>query len=336
MNWADRAYSLGRGVCAIRGESLLDTKFIRYCLDFKLEALLKLASGGTFPNLTKDTISGFEIPYPDTRDKIAAILSAYDELIEVNARRMRILEEMAQSLYREWFVRLRFPGHESARWVESALGRIPEGWEVKRLGELLEHHIGGGWGEESASEEFPVSAYVIRGTDVPDVRKGSLGDAPLRFHKESNFRTRKLQAGDIVFEVSGGSKDQPVGRSVIVSAELLRRAVHPVICASFCRLVRADSGKILPNLLNLHFAEIYENREIMKYQTQSTGITNFKFMVFLEREEIVVPSLAVQAKFDELTSPMLESAALLGAKNANLRATRDLLLPRLISGEVEA
>ena len=75
-------------------------------------------------------------PLPAQR-KIAAILSAYDDLIENNLRRIKILEEMAQNLYREWFVKFRFPGHQHARFIDSPLGRIPEGWEVKKVGNIL-------------------------------------------------------------------------------------------------------------------------------------------------------------------------------------------------------
>ena len=77
------------------------------------------------------------VPPLPTQRKIAAILSAYDDLIENNLRRIKILEEMAQNLYREWFVKFRFPGHQHARFTDSPLGRIPEGWEVVKLGTLL-------------------------------------------------------------------------------------------------------------------------------------------------------------------------------------------------------
>ena len=78
------------------------------------------------------------VPPPPSQRKIAAILSAYDDLIEVNTRRIALLEEMARGLYREWFVRFRFPGHEGVRMVESAVGLVPEGWEVKTLGDVVE------------------------------------------------------------------------------------------------------------------------------------------------------------------------------------------------------
>ncbi len=88
------------------------------------------------PNLNTEIIRSIQINIPPlpTQRKIAAILSAYDDLIENNTRCIAILEEMAQLLYREWFVHFRFPGHEKNGMVESALGMIPEGWEVKRLG----------------------------------------------------------------------------------------------------------------------------------------------------------------------------------------------------------
>ncbi len=83
-------------------------------------------------------LAGLLVPYPPlpTQHKIAAILSAYDDLIENNARRIAILEEMAQSLYKEWFVHFRFPGREKISMVESEMGRIPEGWEVRKLGDI--------------------------------------------------------------------------------------------------------------------------------------------------------------------------------------------------------
>ena len=83
----------------------------------------------------------FALPPLPTQRKIAAILSAYDDLIEVNTRRIAILEEMARALYREWFVRFRFPGHEGVRMVESAVGLVPEGWEVKALGDIAMREV---------------------------------------------------------------------------------------------------------------------------------------------------------------------------------------------------
>jgi type I restriction enzyme S subunit len=277
------------------------------------------------------------VPHPPLpiQRKIAAILSAYDDLIENNTRRIEILEEMARSIYREWFVNFRFPGHEQVQMVDSELGLIPEGWEIKPVENLLSYHIGGGWGEEEQSNQYPAVAYVIRGTDIPLARLVSVVNCPLRFHKQSNFNSRKLELGDIVFEVSGGSKGQPVGRALLITQKLLKAFNSDVICASFCKLLRVNNKVILPELLYLHLLDIYSNGRIDKYQVQSTGITNFKFAFFLESEQLLVPPPQWQAKFNKIAIPIFGSIQTLGAKNANLRQTRDLLLPRLISGEID-
>lgn len=159
MNWADISYSLGRGVCSIRGETYMDTKFIRYCIELKLDALLKLSGSATFPNLTGNDLATFSIPYPPYRTKIVAILRAYDDLIENNTQRIKILEEMAQALYREWFVKFRFPGHEKVRMVESEMGMVPEGWEVKKLEDVcLRITDGSHWSPTTVNEGYPMAS----------------------------------------------------------------------------------------------------------------------------------------------------------------------------------
>ena len=134
MNFADGEYALGRGVCSIRGENLLTTRFIKYAIDFLLFKLLSLTGGSTFPNLKAEDIKSFKVPYSKNILKIAKILSAYDDLIENNLKRIKLLEEMAQITYEEWFVRMRFPGHETAEWNEES--GLPVGWERKKLGEV--------------------------------------------------------------------------------------------------------------------------------------------------------------------------------------------------------
>jgi type I restriction enzyme, S subunit len=297
----------------------------------------KIDSGSAIPSTSREAFYQIPVSLPplSTQHKIAAILSAYDDLIENNTRRIAILEEMVQSLYREWFVHFRFPGHEKKSMVESALGMIPEGWEVKAIGELLKTQIGGGWGQEEKNEEFSLAAYVIRGTDIPLARYVSVEKSPLRYHKKSNLEPRRLQKQDIVFEVSGGSKGQPVGRALFVSQQLLDSFDEDVMCASFCKLLRVDREIILPELIYLNLLEIYENGRIEKYQVQSTGIINFKFTLFLQSELVVIPHQILQVKFREIVMPLFASIQTLGSKNAKLRQTRDLLLPKLISGEVD-
>ena len=136
MNWSNQIYSLGRGVCAIRGKTESDTKYIKYFLDVELNALLQVAGGGTFPNLKKDDIKDFKIPILKEKDKLVDIISAYDDLIENNLKRIKLLEQAAQNIYKEWFVNLRFPGYENTPINEET--GLPVGWEEKALGDFTE------------------------------------------------------------------------------------------------------------------------------------------------------------------------------------------------------
>jgi type I restriction enzyme S subunit len=119
----------------------IDHKFLFYllCSDVIQGEIRNFASGAAQPQIPIQDLREIEISYPPlpTQRKIAAILSAYDDLIENNTRRIAILEEMAQLIYREWFVHYRFPGHEGVRLVESELGPLPEGWQIVSLGDVL-------------------------------------------------------------------------------------------------------------------------------------------------------------------------------------------------------
>jgi type I restriction enzyme S subunit len=117
-----------------------DVRFIKYYVDTIKLRMQNVSRGTTQDNLSLDKLLmfGFIVPPVPTQRKIASVLSAYDDLIENNTRRIKILEEMARMIYREWFVNFRFPGHEKVKMVDSPLGKILEGWEVKKVGELLE------------------------------------------------------------------------------------------------------------------------------------------------------------------------------------------------------
>ncbi|MGP8329151.1 MAG: restriction endonuclease subunit S, partial [Methanosarcinaceae archaeon] len=116
----------------------LSNRYLFFAFRLKLEMLKSISTGAATKFLTLTILKDidFELPSLPTQHKIASILSAYDDLIENNTRRIQILEEMAQALYREWFVEFRFPGHEKVKMVESELGMVPEGWDVKKLGDI--------------------------------------------------------------------------------------------------------------------------------------------------------------------------------------------------------
>lgn len=277
-----------------------------------------------------------DIPSLEIQRRIASILSAYDNLIENNNKRIRLLERMAENLYKEWFVRFRFPGHEKAEFVASKLGKIPSSFSVTNMGDVFEEYIGGGWGNDEVSEEFPISASVIRGADFPSVWHYDVSTCPKRFHKKSNYKSRQLHDGDIVMEISGGTSEQPVGRTVLVTQDLIDRFEGGrVICASFCKMISLNKEKISPYFFYFWMHYLYDTRIIDRFQLQSTGIINFKFEPFLKKGIVMLPSKDVMLSFDKHIIPLFKEINQLAIQNDKLSCQRDMLLPRLMSGKLK-
>lgn len=162
--------------------------------------------------------------------------------------------------------------------------------------EVLETYIGGGWGTELPDTEHTEQAWVIRGADFPNVRVGRVSEAPRRYHTATNLRTRRLDVGDLIFEVSGGTKGRPVGRTVLVTEGLRRSFDGEVICASFCKKLRPSRTHVNPAYLFWALQYLYEIGVVEQYQVQSTGISNFQFESFIEEELLPLPPLPLQER----------------------------------------
>ncbi len=313
MNWADQIYSLGRGVCSIRGKTLLETKFIRYCLEWKLEGLLNLAGGSTFSNLTTDTIKNFPIPYPESKNKIATILSTYDDLIENNTRRIKILEDMAQTLYREWFVHYRFPGHENVPMAQSELGPIPQGWEVGKFENIV----------ENIKEKVKPGKHLNPLPYVP-IDCISRRSISLMEHKPSSKAKSSLIAfkrNDILFGA-------------------MRSYFHKVSLAPFdgitrqtCFVLRSKNSNNYP----FDLLTTFQDSTVEYSSNHSTGSTipYATWDLGLAIMPIVIPPNSLIKQYSDVVTPLLNSIQMMLKKNANLRQTRDTLLPKLISGKID-
>lgn len=308
-----------------------DPKFLYYFL--QTLHLENFDTGSSNPTLNRNHVHKITVKFPvalEIQQKIATILSAYDDLIANNQRRITLLERMAEDIYREWFVRLRFPGHE-----KTTVGKgVPQGWSVQKFRDVVQFYIGGGWGEEAQTATHSEPAYVIRGTDIPGLNNGDAQISSLRFHTPSNLKSRLMQKGDLVFEVSGGSKDQLLGRNLLVSERLLRAHDNKVICASFCKMLRFNTALVSPYAMKYFFKLYYETDLVGLYQVQSTGISNYQFEAFLNYQTVLLPPLDLQAKFDAMVKPMLELKDDIALRTVALRKTRDALLPRLVSGKL--
>lgn len=318
----ERKYLVNQRVGIIRPDlSLCNHRYLFHVLsnDIYEKVLYGLGLGAGQPNVSAKEIGALEIPFPPlpTQRKIAAILSAYDDLIENNLRRIKILEEMAQNLYREWFVKLRFPGHEQVRFVDSALGRIPGGWEVKRILDLGNVITG-----KTPSKAIP----NFYGEDVPFVKTPDM-----------HGNTFILDVGErlsVAGAKSQANKTIPVG-SICVSCIGTIGVVS--ITTEPCQTNQQINSVVLAKEKFREF--LFQCLKDAKNTLENLGsngatmgnVNKGKF----ESIEIIAPADELVICYHEFAKPLFSEMLMLSRKNATLRRTRDLLLPKLISGEVD-
>lgn len=278
--------------------------------DLIRRTLTAYGGGTNISNLNQTILKDLIVPLPPINEqkKITSILSAYDDLIENNLKRIKILEEMAQMIYREWFVNFRFPNHESVKMVDSPLGKIPEGWELKNLGDVCDAVMG-----QSPKSEF----YNTEGNGLP-FHQG-VKDYGTRFPTHITYCTvesRIAELGDILISVRA-----PVGRINIANTKL--------IIGRGLSALRHKGG--LQSFLLYQLKEIFRDEDSMGSGTIYKAITKTDLLGL----KMICPSSDLDKQFNELVTPMDAEIENLTIKVTNLRKTRDLLLPKLISGELD-
>lgn len=329
---------LGQRLVSYRTDpDLLDNRYLLYYLlsEEGKSQVLKFGMGSTVAHMRVPDAKKLKIPTPpiETQRRIASILVAYDDLIEVNRRRVAALEIMARALFEEWFVRFRFPGHESPPLLDTPDGPLPKGWSVCPFGDFFDLTIGGLWGEAEATSDADQQVAVIRGTDFPRLLAGRFDSVPTRFANAKDLSKRKIMRGDLILEASGGSKDQPVGRALFVSNSLIEALGTVAAPASFCRLLRPKPQTGLAEYTHGLLRMMYDDRRIEKFQKQSTGLRNLS-MKQLAAEPMVRPHDMVLRSFGHKVRPMIDAMSIHRNEIRSLAASRDLLLPRLISGRL--
>jgi len=305
-------------VSRLRGRNGLVTPYIRYVVGHHsfTDYVKGIWTGVAVPHISESQIRAFKFSLPPvgTQEEIIRILSGYDDLIENNTRRIRILEETAQMLYREWFVNFRFPGHGNVRMVESELGPIPKGWTAKRLGDVA------GVNKHSIKSSLPPEE--IHYIDIASVSTAKIDKKePMRFSDAPGRARRIVRPGDTIW-----STVRPNRRSY---ALILNPEPNLIVSTGFAVLTAETVSYSY-----LYFATTTD--EFADYLTNhATGsaypaVTGKDF----ENAPLLVPNESIGNRFHELTGPMLDLSWNLHQRNINLRKTRDFLLAKLISGEL--
>lgn len=293
-----------------------DVHFIKYYMDTLKLQMQSVSRGTTQDNLSLDKLLSFDFRVPPlpVQRRIAGVLSTYDELMENSQRRIRILEEMTRGLYREWFVHFRFPGHDKVARIASPLGDVPRGCEVVPFTEIADVLSGG-----------------TPKTDVVEYWNGEIPfftprDAPDCFYIQDTEKhvtglglstcASELYPPDSVFITARGT----VGNVALPSV--------PMAMNQSCYALRGKPG--IPQ----RFLFLMTLQQVDYLKTNTGGATFDTIVVdTFRRMKVIKPAQEIIARFASHSDAVFEQMNALQRKILNLRRTRDLLLPRLLSGE---
>lgn len=314
INIAPLEMCIGRGLCAITAKDG-NNEFVRYLLNYNMPKLKSSENGTTFTAINGDNIKNLKILVPDlpTQKRIAEILSAYDDLIENNNRRIALLEKAAQELYKEWFVRFRFPGYENAKFENG----LPAGWNVKRLADYGKVETG----KTPSTEVLENYGCEIMFVKTPDMH--------------GNLFT--IQTGEYLSKQ--GHLTQPKKllppNSIMVSCIGTGGVVS--INAEQAHTNQQINSIILDNSMFLEW--LFFTCKALKETIELFGatgatMTNLSKGKF-EKLKVIEPKEELISLFHDKVFPIFDEIKALMYNNKNLAKQRDLLLPRLMSGKLE-
>ena len=292
-------------------------RWLYYYLQGAQEELVRAAGGTAQKNLLLRDLRSFPIDVPaiDVQRRIAAVLSAYDDLIETSTRRIQILEEMAQAIYREWFVDFRFPGHEQLERIDSELGPIPSGWSVRTIPQAI---------------ELNPRVVVPRHGEKPFVPMSSISTSSMlieNIEARTGNSGSKFQNGDTLFARITPCLEN--GKTGFV--QFLSSANNVAFGSTEFIVLR--SRTLSPEIVYLLARSEPFRAHAIKSMSGATGRQRVQEGCFTDYL-IIQPPQDIIDRFAALVSPMFESIHALAQRNVVLRHTRDLLLPRLMSGEL--
>ena len=309
----DKFWTVDTTYYAIVNKDKADAYYLYYHLNHL--DLSGLDSGASIPSMTSRTYYSIKIDLPDlaTQKRIATIMSSYDSLIEANNQRIALLEQAAQELYKEWFVRFRFPGHENAKFENG----LPEGWQIKRMNQFC--YVTDG------THDTPKPVDV----GVPLVTGKCISSGFVDFNAAYNIseadhegikKRSGLKSGDILFSNIG-----TVGNCCIVDYDREFSVKNVII---FKPETMRDTAYLYYWMTSSVMQEIFG--------AQTNGASQqFVGLTFMRRYKLLVPKDGILEAFADKVLPIVEQKRLLHQKNLNLAAQRDMLLPRLMSGKLE-
>ena len=290
----------------------VNSKYVYYWIksDAGQKAIWSRTIGSAQPALTIDLVKQYELEVPeiDIQNKIVRILSLYDDLIENNQKQIKLLEEAAQRLYKEWFIDLHFPGYESTQTVDG----VPEGWSNGTLGDIA---IDAGKRETKDNRRnygyyLPIDCLPRKSLSYQQMNDISLAESSL-----VAFKAKDILVGAM----------RPYFHKVVVARD-------NGLTRSTCFVINAKSKDMWEYLLMLLF-----DTDTIDYATQISVGTTMPYVRWKDfvNMPVLIPSIEVCGKFGEIVNPIITKANLLAEENIKIVEARDRLLPKLMSGELE-
>ena len=298
--------------------------YLYYMLKYQVRYLKSVANGAVFDTIVVKTFDRMKASVPDlsTQKRIADILSTYDDLIENNNRRIALLEKAAQELYKEWFVRFRFPGYETAKFENG----LPEGWEYIRFGKAIEI-IDVDRGENYPKQEEFYETGECLFLNAGNVTKNGFDFSSCSYitkEKDQVLRKGKLQTGDVVLTTRG-----TVGNVAFLNETL---TFAPMRINSGMVILR-NLGIVSPEYIYTTLRHEGLQKAMMMY---ASGSAQPQLPIKdMRRIKIIKPDDVTMERFTEFVSPIYKQISSLIMKNQTISKQRDLLLPRLMSGKLE-
>jgi type I restriction enzyme S subunit len=260
-------------------------------------------------------------PLPEQK-VIAGVLSSLDDKIDLLHRQNKTLEEMAMTLFRQWF-------------IEPTKDGLPKGWKEVSLGEFIKEILSGDWGKDKPEGEYKIKVNCIRGTDISDLQNSLPKKTPIRFIKQSKFKSIEPKDGDIIIEISGGTETQSTGRAIYISSFNRQLFEYPIVFSNFCRLLRPKEN-YYTYYLYLYLKYLYINDEFFSLENGTSGIKNLDYKTLLYDLKYPMPkNTEIYLSFYENVSIIFEKIDKNKIKIQTLEKLRDTLLPKLMSGEVK-
>ena len=263
----------------------------------------------------------FMAPPLNEQIEIGHTLRLLDDKIVTNTKINHHLEQMAQAIFKSWFMNFEPWG-----------GIMPKNWTKGVFNDVISTTLGGDWGKDSPTGNNTQEVYCIRGADIPEVNAGNKGKMPIRYILTKNYVAKQLTVGDVVVEISGGSPTQSTGRCALITKSLLDRYARDLVCTNFCRAIKPLIG--YAPFVYFYWKHLYDQNVMFSYENGTTGIKNLDLSGFIETESIIIPPPDIVSLFAKTVDITIDTIFSNGLENEHVSTIRDTLLSRLMSGEL--